>query len=153
MRPAVPRSSPARLAPAVPAPTAALALAFTLALVCAPALGCEPTSGSPLPPDTAFSYDDTGASDALQDVPPREVAPADIGIYDAPAVEGGNCVLFPPGSDPPQALQCDPGSTCDVSGLWPLCARNEDAGVFCGTIRCVGYSCDEAGICVGFNDF
>jgi hypothetical protein len=123
-----------------------------LALLAPASLGCEPTPGTPIPPDTAWA-DDTGLlPEGGFDAPAREVAPVDVGIYDAPAVEGGNCELFPPGSDPPKALQCDPGSTCDVSGLWPLCARAEEGGLSCGAIFCVGYGCNEAGICVGFND-
>jgi hypothetical protein len=129
--------------PKTPARPGLLALACLVAWL---ALGCEPTPGTPLPPDTGWG------DDTVYEAGPHDAVPVDVGIYDAPAVEGGNCELFPPGSGDPQALQCDPGSTCDVSGLWPLCARNEEGGVHCGAILCVGYGCNEAGICVGFND-
>lgn len=126
---------------------------LALLTLLAPAwLGCEPTPGTPLPPDTAWA-DDTGvAPDAPNDAPAHEVAPVDVGLYDAPVVEAGNCELYPPGSGDRQALQCEPGSTCDVSGLWPLCAHNEEGGIPCGAIFCIGYGCNEAEICVGFND-
>jgi hypothetical protein len=112
--------------------------------------GCEPTQGTPIVDAGGDAYDevDFGPSDA-----PRDTSPIDIGIYDAPVVTdgGGNCWVYQP-SGALVAIECEPGTTCDVSGLVPMCARNEDAGLWCGNIQCAGgFACGPDGgpPCIG----
>ena len=125
--------------------------ACALALALSPcAMGCEPTPGTPIVDTGAFAGDDGGGDDVSFDATPPDTTPPDLGIYDAPSTPDGNCELFPADGDV-QVLQCDPGTTCDVTGFWPLCARSEDGGIACGDISCIGLACRD-GHCVGFND-
>lgn len=116
-------------------------------------VACEPTPGTPIT-DTGDPYADVEFPrvDAA-----RDTTPVDLGLYDAPVVEGGdggNCVVYRPSGDR-IAVECEPGTTCDVSSIDPLCARNVDAGVHCGSVGCVGgYSCGPDGgpPCIGIFD-
>ena len=119
-------------------------------------VGCESHPGSPIPPDTGdiFSEPDADPDAAPFDGASRDGAAdsalLDIGYYEAPPTDGGNCVVFP-ATGPENAVQCDPGTTCDVSGPEPLCARHDDGGIPCGVISCIGYGCSQQR-CVGFYD-
>jgi hypothetical protein len=118
--------------------------------------GCEATPGTPIPPDaddgSIWTDDAAGYDGPMPDAAPRDTAPPDLGIYDAPVVEAGNCLIYPPDGAPIE-IECDPGTTCDVSGVEPFCANGEEAGVTCGSIGCVGAGgCADGGRCVGFYD-
>ncbi len=117
------------------------------------ALGCEPTPGTPIV-DTGLYTDDGGDDGATWETIPPDTTPPDVGLYDAPAVPDGNCMVYPVGDSAVLSIECDPGTTCDVTSIIPMCARNEDGGVQCGNIRCnSGGGCSPDGQhCVGFAD-